>query len=172
MFEFHGWVSINIDDQDDADLDVLDKRMEAALDLLRPQLAAADDEFCVFELRHTCNDLHYLSVHGLRNHRYEPVIALFQWIADTLPECYGLLYVRDDEDTSRTQADFSNCFRVWRLAQGQLREEADPFLSPCIPVVEKPWPPVHLSPEERRSLLDAHAPAAQRGQGSDSGKRQ
>jgi hypothetical protein len=139
MFEFHGWVNILVDDQDDPMLDVLEQRKDQAELLLRQQLEEAKDDFCVFELRHTCNAMRYLAVHGLRNHRYEPVITLFQWIAAHLPECYGLLYIRDDEDTQRQGQNFSNCFRVWRLAQGRLIEEADPFLSPCIPTIEKPW---------------------------------
>jgi hypothetical protein len=79
-----------------------------------------------------------LFAHGLRNHRYEPVIDLFRWVAEELPHSYGLLYVRDDEDHGR-EANYDNEFRVWRLARGRFEELADPFLSPCNPIAEAPW---------------------------------
>jgi hypothetical protein len=138
MFEFHGWAVITVDDPDDDDLAVVEERTNQAEAALRTILATASDNFCVFEIQHTCNALRYLNVHGQRNHRYEPAITLFQWIADHLPACYGLLYVRDDEDLKRTRNNYTNCFRVWRLARGHLTEEADPFLSPCVPVIELP----------------------------------
>jgi hypothetical protein len=138
MFEFHGWAVITVDDPVDADLASLEAQIDQAEAVLRHALADAADGFCVFDIQHTCNALRYLNVHGLRNHRYQPVIDLFQWIANQLPACYGLLYIRDDEDIIRAGQDFSNCFRVWRLARGQLTEQSDPFLSPCIPTIELP----------------------------------
>ena len=138
MFEFHGWVVIEVDDLDDAGSAIVEARKDQAEAALHSALADATDHFCVFEIQHTCNALRYLNVHGLRNHRYQSVIDLFEWIADHLPACYGLLYVRDDEDMTRTGEDFSNCFRVWRLARGQLTEHPDSFLSPCIPMIELP----------------------------------
>jgi hypothetical protein len=138
MFEFHGWVVITVDDPDDADLPILETQLDQAEAALAHAIADATDDFCVFEIHYTCNALRYLNVHGIRNHRYQPVIDLFQWIADHLSACYGLLYVRDDEDRVRVGQDFTNCFRVWRLARGQLTEQADPFLSPCVPTIELP----------------------------------
>jgi hypothetical protein len=138
MFEFHGWARIMVNDPDDAELPILEAQLDQAEAALDQALADATGNFCVFEIRHTCNALRYLTVHGLRNHRYQPVIDLFQWIADHLPACYGLLYIRDDEDMARTDQDYSNYFRVWQLARGQLTEQPDPFLSPCIPTIELP----------------------------------
>ena len=74
-----------------------------------------------------------LLAHGLRNHRYEPVIGLFRWVAQNLPDSYGLLYLHDDE-----KENAGNEFRVWKLALGTMAEENDPFLSPYIPTVERP----------------------------------
>lgn len=143
MFEFHGWAVIKVDDLDDQGRDVftleeLEAQVNQADASLRIALAEMRDNFCVFEIQHTCNGLRYLNVHGLRNHRYEPVIDLFRWVAANLPASYGLLYVHDDEDNGRTGHDYSNCFRVWRLARGHLSEQDDPFLSPCIPTIERP----------------------------------
>ena len=81
------------------------------------------------------NGMYSLTISGLRNHRREEVIDLFEWLAENSPACYGLLYVQDGEDWRRG-ADYQNDFRVWRLAKGQLTEHADPFLSPRIPTVE------------------------------------
>lgn len=84
-------------------------------------------------------DLHVLSVAGHKNHRYEPVIDLFRWLAVNGPGSYGLLYVLDDEDYQ--DGDYTNEFRVWRLARGMVEEQSDPFLSPPIPVLEDPYDP-------------------------------
>lgn len=138
MFEFHGWATIRVDDRDDPDMDVVDSREEEAIARLREAMQMADDRFSLFDLRRTSNGLIVLFAHGLRNHRYQPVIELFRWVATELPFAYGLLYVYDDEDTNRG-GTLDNEFRVWRLARGQFGEYADPFLSPFIPTVEPPW---------------------------------
>jgi len=138
VFEFHGWSRIGVDDRDDADMDTIHGREEAAITRLREAMREADDGFSLFDLRRTSNGLIVLSAHGLRNHRYEPVIELFRWVAAELPLSYGLLYVHDDEDHKRG-SDHENEFRVWRLARGAFEEMADPFLSPYIPTVQPPF---------------------------------
>ena len=65
---------------------------------------------------------------------------MFRWVAQELPESYGLLYVHDDEADGQ-----ANEFRTWRLARGELREMDDPFLSPCIPTPEDRW---HGEPDD------------------------
>ncbi|MBI1322845.1 hypothetical protein GC170_06635 [bacterium] len=135
MFEFHGWATIRVPD-DDASFRPIGRGAEFdAIKRLRAAVSEAHDEFCDFDIRRAGNGLVVLSVHGLRNHRYEPVIELFRWVAAELPESYGLLYIHDDEDFKRG-SDFSNEFRVWRLARGKCEELAEPFLSPYIPTVE------------------------------------
>jgi hypothetical protein len=138
VFEFHGWATIRVDDRDDPDLDVLRRREEEAIGRLRTAVKAADDEFSLLDLRRTGNGLIVLLAHGLRNHRYGPVVDLFRWVAAELPFSYGLLYVHGDEDM-RGGSEPGNAFRVWRLARGRFDELADPFLSPYIPTVEPPW---------------------------------
>lgn len=137
MFEFHGWVVIRVNDDDDADTWILEERREKAIAQLKQAITQVHDNFSFLEITKTGNGQIVLLAHGLRNHRYQPIIELFQWISVHLPEeSYGLLYVHDDEDHLR---GFENCFRVWRLALGKLSEEDDPFFSPYIPTVEKPW---------------------------------
>ena len=139
MFEFHGWATIVVDDTDDADLSVLGAREAVAVEQLRAAIRDADDSFSHFDLRQCGNGLIVLNAHGLRNHRYEPVIVLFRWVAENLPFAYGLLHVHDDEDQRDRGSDHSNCFRVWRIARGSFDEMTDTFLSPCIPTIEPPW---------------------------------
>jgi hypothetical protein len=115
MFEFHGWLTIQVDDRDDPETTVLEARLDAAESVLLTEIEKVRDGLSVFELRHAGNGLSYLAVHGLRNHRYVPVIDLFRWVAEKLPESYGLLYLRDDEDRRDNGADHSNAFRVWRV---------------------------------------------------------
>jgi Immunity protein 7 len=130
VFEFHGWATIRVPDPN---IDVSRRHeLEAvAIPQLREAIARADDQFSLFDVRQTGNELIVLYAHGLRNHRFRPVIELFRWVADELPESYGLLYAYDDEVEGR-----DNEFRVWRLAGGRLEELADPFLSPRIPTVD------------------------------------
>jgi len=138
MFEFHGWLSLHSDDREDLDPATLEERLDSAESALAREIEKADDDFSVFEIRRAGNGLRYISVHGLSNHRYEPVISLFRWAAENLTESYGLLYVWDDEDCRGDDANHTNAFRVWRVAQGKFDEYADPFLSPCVPTIEKP----------------------------------
>lgn len=135
MFEFHGWATIRVDDSDDADLAELEKREDAASARIRILMQDADDQFSWFQLQHSGNGLLVLVAHGLRNHRYEPVIELYRRVCEEFPDSYGLLHVFDDEDRTRL-GDNGNVFRVWRLARGRFDELADPFLSPYFPTVE------------------------------------
>jgi hypothetical protein len=134
VFEFHGWATIRGPDTDGADFKPIGRGPEVdAIKRVRAAINDAHDEFSLFDVRQTGNGQTVLMAHGLRNHRFEPVIDLFRWVAAELPESYGLLYVHDDE-----AAGHDNEFRVWRLARGRLEELDDPFLSPYIPTVEPP----------------------------------
>lgn len=134
MFEFHGWVTIRVPDPD---IDPARRReLEVvAISRLREAISRAADQFSLFDVRQTSNELIVLSADGLRNHRFRPVIELFRWVASELPDSYGLLYAHDDEAEVQ-----ENEFRVWRMARGEFEERADPFLSPYMPTVEPPSP--------------------------------
>ncbi|KAI9135575.1 Imm7 family immunity protein [Acaryochloris sp. CCMEE 5410] len=82
-----------------------------------------------------CNGCDSVSVAGQHNHRADYIVDLFVWIAKNAPGAYGILYIRDDEDSKRG-ADYTNDFRVWKLCRGNLIETSDPFLSPCVPTIE------------------------------------
>ena len=131
MFEFHGWITLRVDDSDDADIGVLRAREELAIEKLDAAIREHCDDISLFEIERTSNDLLVLVTHGLRNHADRGVVSLYRWIAENLPNSYGLLYVHDDEDPVH-----DNEFQVFKLAKGKLSEHADPFLSPYSPTVE------------------------------------
>ena len=76
-----------------------------------------------------------------RNHRESNVWDMLQWIANHGAGSYGLFYVHDDEDQigntryDRGANDFSNAFRVHRIANGCVTELPDPFISPIVPTL-------------------------------------
>jgi hypothetical protein len=76
-----------------------------------------------------------------KNHRASVVWDMMQWIAKHGPGSFGLFYVHDDEDVpgnknyGRGDADFTNEFRVHRIANGEVVELADQYLSPIVPFI-------------------------------------
>lgn len=135
MFQVHGWAVVTSD--------TYEINSKADAELLTALAKQVDLVRCTNIRVHLDmglnGDLHVLSVAGHKNHRCEPIIDLFRWLAANGPCSYGLLYVLDDEDFQ--DGDYSNEFRVWRLARGILEEKIDPFLSPPIPTVEDPFDP-------------------------------
>ena len=129
MFEFHGWAVLRWPE--------ISTDNGAQLAAIRQAIDAARTDFSTAEVVTPGNDLTVVSVHGLRNHRMTGIERLFAIIAKESPESYGLLYVRDDEDARG--GDFENCYRVWRIARGDISEMNDPFLSPCVPTIEMPY---------------------------------
>jgi hypothetical protein len=134
MFEYHGWATLRtdiLDEYGDEDEDAL----QCLLGELRQYITTLSINGAIhIEQR---NMLYALSIFGLNNHRQQPVIDLFGWLAQNARGSYGLLYIQDNEDFNRG-SDYTNQFRVWRLALGQLEELDDQFLSPYIPTVELP----------------------------------
>ncbi|MEJ2691406.1 MAG: Imm7 family immunity protein, partial [Deltaproteobacteria bacterium] len=115
MFEFHGWITLRVDDSDDADIEVLRAREKSALEQLNAAIREYSDDISLIETRRTSNDLLVLVTHGLRNHAYAGVVHLYKWVAENLPQSYGILYVHDDEHPLH-----DNEFRVFKVAQGRL----------------------------------------------------
>jgi hypothetical protein len=82
-----------------------------------------------------------------RNHRSSVFLdEILPWVAKHGPGSFGVCFARDDEDhgdnrsTGRIGADHTNVFRVFRLANGELTEHDDPFLSPIFPrIVPHPY---------------------------------
>jgi hypothetical protein len=134
VFEFHGWATIRVPEIEESDVKPIGRGPEVeAIKRVRAAINDVHDEFSLFDVKQTGNGQTVLIAHGLRNHKFAPVIELFRWVATELPASYGLLYVHDDEATGQ-----DNEFRVWRLALGKFEKVDDPFLSPYIPTVERP----------------------------------
>jgi hypothetical protein len=127
MFEFHGWASVQYHTFG-TDSTLQDQCWQQ----LCAYVGTIPNKLIQLQRYNGCDSLHIVGQH---NHRSGYVIEVFQWIANHAPGSYGILYIRDDEDSS-LGSDYSNCFRVWRLRRGKLEEMADPFLSPVIPTVE------------------------------------
>jgi hypothetical protein len=73
---------------------------------------------------------------GAKNHATpvkQELLDLFTQIAHVAPGSYGVLYLHDDEDPAHC-----NAFEVYVLRRGALTMQADPFLSPFVPLVEDP----------------------------------
>ncbi|WP_140921494.1 Imm7 family immunity protein [Limnobaculum xujianqingii] len=130
MIEYYGWVSLS-----DSTYESDENKMRLIL-----------DELSLFILSHRMNDApgfiklnevngsNQLLVSGNTNHLSQDVIdviELYNYIAKIAIGSYGLLYIRNDENS-----DASNEFEVFVLARGNLKKEKDHFLSPCIPVIE------------------------------------
>src|SRR5262249_43200938 len=134
MFEFHGWATIRVAEPEHPDYKPIGRGTEVeAIKRVRAAINDAHDEFSLFDVRQTSNNMIVLLAHGLRNHPFEPVVALFRWLAAELPDSYGLLYIHEDESDSD-----GNDFRVCRRARGHFEELDDPFLPPYTPTVEPP----------------------------------
>ncbi|AWP27264.1 hypothetical protein AWU65_25190 [Paenibacillus glucanolyticus] len=129
MYEFHGWATIQ---ENPAEIDA------GQLDAIIQKIQLKITEFAwgsgLLSLN-AANGSYYLHVGGFTNRKgveADEVVSLYQLIGEIAPGSYGLLYTRDDENTE----GFDNEFRVSVLARGRLQEQHDPFLSPCIPVIE------------------------------------
>ncbi|XGV95347.1 MAG: Imm7 family immunity protein [Leptolyngbya sp. BL-A-14] len=134
MFEYHGWATLHTDIVDEYGDEDQEERRRLVSDLrayIEPLLAHGSMHIEV------CNGLYALNMFGHNNHRNESVVDVFKWLSEKTRGSYGLLYIHDDEDFKRGN-DYTNHFRVWKLALGQLTELDDPFLSPRIPTVELP----------------------------------
>lgn len=82
------------------------------------------------------NGSHHMFVMADWNHkdgRWYSVLELYQLIAKVAPGSYGVLHVRDDEDSD----GYENAIQAYVLRKGKLKRHKDPFLSPCIPMIEE-----------------------------------
>ena len=128
MIELHGWLTVQ-ETAGDEDLltpqerDSINRQIE---DVLRQ----AD---CGLGL--LCrNGQRFLSTLYCGNHRtpqVDAVIAVYRRIAEIAAGSYGMLCIRDDEDSLS-----GNAFQVMILRRGQAYWRLDTDFSPCIPVIE------------------------------------
>lgn len=129
MYEFHGWITIQV---------TASKAEQEQLEAIIPKIQLKIMEYAwgsgLLSLNAACG-CYYLHVGGFTKEKgpeADEILSLYRYIGEIAPGSYGLLYSRDDEN----QEGEDNEFRVLVLARGQLKEQRDPFLSPCIPVIE------------------------------------
>ena len=134
MFEFHGWVNIKVDDTDDADIDILDTRLNDLSDQIENRIKNFEWPNCILRVFRGLNGENHLLMTGFQNHRDQEIIDFFYWIAARQPFSYGLLHIRDDEDKG-----YENVFRVFSMTSGKIECATEELLSPCIPKIEPEW---------------------------------
>jgi Immunity protein 7 len=130
MHEFHAWVGLS-ESAEENDLGGL----QGIVGELQELVADSDWHDAAFELR-VLNGQYFLTADGMVNRRRaegERLEEFLDIIARRLPGSWGLVYERDDE---MPDPPGPNAFRVRVLARGKIVERADPFLSPCNPVIE------------------------------------
>lgn len=132
MYEYHGWATI----RETATCDEEDN-MEKIVINIKEYINNLNWCNGILDL-HVVNGEYQLIIAGLTNHKgheAKELFMLYNYIAREAPGSYGLLYIWDDEDKD----GFSNKFQVHVLVRGQVKLQEDPFLSPCIPVIEDKW---------------------------------
>lgn len=129
MYEFHGWITIQ-ETPSEADTGNLERIVAE----LRAAIAALEWNSGLLQL-HAANGVYFLNLGGAANRKGREaadISELLSRIGDAAPGSYGLVYWRDDEDEDGDP----NRFHILKMARGQLSEEQDAFLSPCLPVIE------------------------------------
>ncbi|GAB6931194.1 Imm7 family immunity protein [Paenibacillus sp. JCM 10914] len=129
MYEFHGWATIQ---ESPAEVDA--GQLDTIIQKIQLKITEFNWGSGLLSLN-AVNGSYYLHVGAFTNRKgaeADEIASLYQLIARIAPGSYGLLYTRDDENAQ----GLDNEFRVMVLARGQLTEQPDPFLSPCIPVIE------------------------------------
>ena len=128
MIEYHGWAIIReaYDEKGEDQSKLADIVKE-----IRQRILQIDTTNEFYDLRYLNGSLH-LTIQGDHNHRDNQIIDFYKWVASIAVGSYGLLHVRDDEDSQRGN---ENKFKVWRMKRGQVDELDDTLLSPYFPTV-------------------------------------
>ncbi|QVQ51784.1 hypothetical protein J4H86_23955 [Spiractinospora alimapuensis] len=131
MIEFHGWVSVR---ESTVGFVPPNPNGSETHERFLDRIDELDDDSCLVDARWV-NAMFQVTLGGRHNHRggAERYLEFFRWIATWAPGSYGLLYYRDDEAEHPARREE---FRVLVMARGEVSERIDPFLSPCVPVIE------------------------------------
>lgn len=130
MVEYYGWINLS-----DSAYESDDHKLTLILNKLSVYISKHEMEKTSGLIKlHNVNGSDQLLVSGNTNHFSQDVIDIidfYHYVTDIAKGSYGLLYIKNDESQ-----DTFNEFEVFVLAKGNLKKEKDPFLSPCIPVIE------------------------------------
>lgn len=129
MFEYHGWVTVqsSAGDETDRDRAAAQAGADAVLEALRTAPGLADIR--------TVNGATQVHIAGFLNHRGNQgdlVENVFRELGQVARGSYGVLYLRDDEDSSGRD----NEFQMFVMRRGEVSQGRDGYLSPCIPAIE------------------------------------
>ncbi|OPX41941.1 hypothetical protein CLHUN_42010 [Ruminiclostridium hungatei] len=130
MVELHGWALI----RENFTTDNEDVNLEQIINHLVQEIEKLDIDKTLLQIVYS-NGEASLTATKFTNHFSDDIkniVGLFERIATLAPGSYGLLYLRNDEDTD----GFNNAFQVFVLSRGILKLQQDPFLSPYCPTVE------------------------------------
>jgi hypothetical protein len=129
MIEFNGWVCLALSTDGEGE-DAVTRAVQALLPLVDKIRGHA-----TFPFVQARNGSYYLHVAGSANHNgvdWAETNDLLHETARRFPGAYGLVHLRDDEDTQGND----NAFVVYVVRRSTVECHADPFLSPCNPVIE------------------------------------
>lgn len=131
MLEYQGWATIkgtyNADSEDDHLLQSVFSKIKSRVN----EIASSNQ---ILGLRYV-NGIPRLWALGFTNHKsqdWQEIYELFEYIAKISPSSYGILSFRDDEDPNGNY----NEFQIYVLRRGEIIKQLDPFLSPCVPIIE------------------------------------
>jgi len=129
MYDYRLWILLK-ETTEEGDCGQLRVKVDRLRQLVEQKLACVPRD-CIYNFNYST----VMQCTGGGNHRgqdhYE-LIYVLEWIAESLPGSYGLVYWVDDEDPEVASRDQ---YRVITLARGRLEERRDPFFSPISQVV-------------------------------------
>jgi len=130
MIEFNGWVQLALSTDGEGEDNVT-----SAVQVFG---RIVDGIRChaTFPFIQARNGSYYLHVAGNANHNgldWAETSELLEEVANRFPGAYGLVYLRDDEDSQGNE----NAFVVYVVRRGTVECHLDSFLSPCNPVIEE-----------------------------------
>lgn len=129
MVELHGWLSIweTYEDEDLLSPEEIDE-------ITRKVKKIISDNDCGIELRYA-NGEPFVNTLFCSNHRtseVDNIIEVYKSVSKTATGSYGVIYLRDDEDTIHF-----NEFQIYVFKKGACICKVDEDFSPCIPTIEK-----------------------------------
>ena len=128
MLELHGWLTISETYKDE------DKYTNETLeDIMRPVNRIIENSGTQLTLQYM-NGTPFLTALLYANHRTketDTIIDTYKSIAQTATGSYGIIYLRDDEDTRHY-----NEFQIFIFKKGECIYKTDDVFSPCIPTIE------------------------------------
>jgi hypothetical protein len=128
LFQINGWCELQSDTYENDDGALAYVLAEVAVEIDRLALSRFADVW-------RQGGSAFVRIHGAANRANgadENVRRLFTWIGERAPGSYGLVYLRDDEQSS------PNEFVIYRLARGRVDVPKDLLLSPIVPRIEDP----------------------------------